>query len=165
MGEVLMVIAAVVAVIGVLLLASVIRRTPIVGRGEMPEPGEPRPGPAPLGPAAQSLPAPDPITVSMTERPSGIIRIGGPTVVKKVVVRKITVSGQPAKESITVDGVEYHSVDDIQDPKLREQIRAALHGAAAQVDDPQLREKVEQELADLGIRDDPNGSGGAEPAG
>jgi hypothetical protein len=144
MGEALIIATAVAAVVVVLVLASRIRRTPTIGGGEM--------SGAPENEARASVEA---------------ARIPG----RSVVVRRIKVTGQPTKETITIDGVQYGSIDEIQDPKVRDQIRSALHDVPSEIGDPAIREQVERELVRLGIEDranadaDNEAGAGGEPAG
>lgn len=161
MGDFLVVIVAIVAAVALLALAISIRRTPTVGRGAMP--GAPTPDRKASSPVADT-------SILPPQTAPGSVGLGSPTTVKKVVVRKITVHGQPSKESITIDGVSYGSVDEIQDPKLRAQIQSVLHDVPEQIDDPELRQKVEREFSDLGIEGQPApseaaSSGSGEPAG
>jgi hypothetical protein len=147
LGELLFIFGLVAAVIAILALAVWIRRTPTVGRGEM------------SGAPALEHGAP----ISDQDEPSVRLSKDGAvaptpkarTTVRSVVVRRLAVTGQPAKETITVDGVQYRSVDEIQDPKLRDQIRAVLHDVPAQIDDPDVRERAERDLADVGIEGGP----------
>jgi hypothetical protein len=161
MGDFLVVVGAIVAFVALLALAISIRRTPMVGRGAMP--GAPAPERKASIPVAGT-------SIHNAAIATGSVTLGAPTTVKKVVVRKITVHGQPLKESITIDDVTYGSVDEIVDPKLRAQVRSVLHDVPEQINDPALREKVEREFADLGIEGRPESSGSAssgsgEPAG
>ncbi|MEA2675589.1 MAG: hypothetical protein QOI92_2781, partial [Chloroflexota bacterium] len=93
MGDFLVVVVAIVAVVALLALAISIRRTPMVGRGEMP--GAPAPERKASSPVADT-------SIHPSQTATGSVMLGAPTTVKKVVVRKITVHGQPLKESITI---------------------------------------------------------------
>jgi hypothetical protein len=150
LGELLFIFGLVAAVIAILAWAAWIRRTPMVGRGEMS--GAPAPERrAPIAPTS------DPGELSVRLSSDGLVEPATKvrTTVRSVVVRRLAVTGQPAKETITVDGVQYGSVDEIQDPKLRDQIRSVLHDVPAQIDDPDVREKAERDLADVGIEGGP----------
>jgi hypothetical protein len=143
-----------VAVIVILrALAVSIRRTPTIGRGEMP--GSPAPENNAPSPAASG------ISIDSQRTTTRNLRLGGRATVKSVVVRRVNVTGQPSKESFTVNGVEYTSVEDIEDPKVRDQIRSMVRGVPDQIDDPKIRQQFEEELEHLGIEDGPASPGSA----
>ena len=70
---------------------------------------------------------------------------------KTVVTHRMAITAQPGRESISIDGQEYKSVDDIPDPATRERVRSLFGSLVSEVKDPTLREKVEQEMRDVGI--------------
>jgi hypothetical protein len=68
------------------------------------------------------------------------------------VVRRVATRLEPGgRLTVTVDGQDYHRLEDIPDPATRDQVRATLESLPGQVTDPALREKVEGELHDAGI--------------
>jgi len=72
------------------------------------------------------------------------------------VVRRVAARLKPGgRLTVTVDGQEYHRLEDIPDPAARDQVRTILESLPAQAGDPALREKIEGELQDAGIDPDP----------
>jgi hypothetical protein len=70
---------------------------------------------------------------------------------RREVVRKTEAKLTPDGLSITVDGQEFHHLEDIPDRAVADRMRALLASTAASTTDPTLRAKVEQELRDAGI--------------
>jgi hypothetical protein len=76
---------------------------------------------------------------------------------RREVVRKTEAKLTPDGLSITVDGQEFHHLEDVPDRAVADRMRALLASTAASTTDPTLRAKVEQELRDAGIEPTPGG--------
>lgn len=75
------------------------------------------------------------------------------------IVRQIkTQIGPNGAMTIVVDGTSYRHLDDIPDPRIRDQVRTILGTVPADVADPANRQRVEDELRAAGI-DSPPSSG------
>jgi hypothetical protein len=70
---------------------------------------------------------------------------------KTFVKHRIETRVEPGGMSVTVDGTTYHGIDEIPDPETREHVRQTLGELSANVTDPVLKAKVEGELEALGI--------------
>ena len=104
MDTVVIIVLAVVAIRALVALAVTVRRTPTIGQGELP--GVQSPNSPPTG-----------------SRFSTAIRGLGSTVLARLLL-----STMKTTERVTFDGGKtYQDVDDVPDPALREQLRAALH--------------------------------------
>jgi hypothetical protein len=74
---------------------------------------------------------------------------------RREVVRKTEAKLTPDGLSVTVDGQEFHRLEDIPDRAVADRMRELLASTAASTTDPTLRAKVEQELRDAGIEPTP----------
>jgi len=132
MHDLTILLVGVIVGLGLGVIVSAVRRTPVVG-----------------GPAA-------PEATDLTMLPTGIpgrtkLRYSN-TFVKRRIETRVTPDGI----AVTVDGATYHGIDEIPDPATREEVRHTLEGLPAQVTDPVLRAKVEGELDALGVTPDPH---------
>jgi hypothetical protein len=130
MHDLTILLVGVIVGLGLGLVVSAVRRTPVIG-----------------GPASM---APD--VGESTEVPGQ----SGLRYSKTIVKRRIETRVTPDGVVVTVDGTTYHGIDEIPDPATREQVRKTLEGLPAQVTDPVLRAKVEGELEGLGINPEPH---------
>jgi hypothetical protein len=71
-------------------------------------------------------------------------------VVEKRMVAKVTPDGL----IVTIDGQDYHRLEDIADPALATEVRTLLASTTASVTDPTMRASMEKELRDVGIEPD-----------
>lgn len=71
-------------------------------------------------------------------------------VVQERMVAKVTPDGL----TVTIDGQDYHRLEDIPDQKRAAQVRALLASTTASVTDPTTRASMENELRDIGIEPD-----------
>jgi hypothetical protein len=78
---------------------------------------------------------------------------------RREVIRKTTAKLTPDGLSLTIDGQEFHRLEDIPDQAVADRMRALLASTAASTTDPALRAKVEQELRDAGIEPGPSDPG------
>lgn len=76
-------------------------------------------------------------------------------VVKERMVAKVTPDGL----TVTIDGQDYHRLEDIPDPALAAQVRTLLASTTASVTDPTTRASMEKELRDIGIEPDETSGG------
>jgi hypothetical protein len=132
MHDLTILLVGVMVGLGLGVIVSAVRRTPVVG-----------------GPAA-------PEATDLTVVPTGIPGQTKLRYSKTFVKRRIEMRVEPDGIAVTVDGTTYHGIDEIPDPATREQVRHTLEGLPAQVTDPVLRAKVEGELEALGITPDPH---------
>jgi hypothetical protein len=141
----LFVLGVVVAlvVVGLVVAVAQRRRTPTVGQGEMP--------------GGQDLRGRDPLGHKPAEAEGGAqakpgIRVSKTVITKRVVVARSGSAGSPA----TGVSQTYHSVDDIPDQALREQIRTALADGSTSSESVVVDGKTYHSLADIpdpGTRD------------
>jgi hypothetical protein len=89
-----------------------------------------------------STSAPSPITQSREEHGLHL---------RREVIRRTAAKLTPEGLSVTIDGQEFHRLEDIPDRAVAERMRALLASTAASTTDPTLRAKVEEELRDAGI--------------
>ena len=132
MHDLTILLLGVIVGLGLGMLVSAIRRTPVVG-----------------GPAA-------PEAADLTTLPTGVPGQTKLRFSKTFVKRRIETRVTPDGVVVSVDGTTYHGIDEIPDPATREQVRNTLEGLPAQVTDPVLRAKVEGELEALGITPEPH---------
>jgi hypothetical protein len=71
-------------------------------------------------------------------------------VVKQRMVAKVTPDGL----TVTIDGQDYHRLEDIPDPARAAEVRTLLASTTASVTDPTTRASMEKELRDIGIEPD-----------
>jgi hypothetical protein len=76
-------------------------------------------------------------------------------VVKERMVAKVTPDGL----TVTIDGQDYHRLEDIPDQARAAQVRALLASTTASVTDPTTRASMEKELRDIGIEPDETSGG------
>jgi hypothetical protein len=142
----------VLAIVGIVVLAALairLRRTPVVGEGEL----------APRGTrAVRTERLPDALRVRFsatrepipaepgTDEPRRTLHFK-----KTVVARRIVLKVGADRTSISVDDQSYESLDQILDDAVRAEVRAQLGSMPAQVHDPAARLKVEASLRSLGI--------------
>jgi hypothetical protein len=163
MHDLTILLLGVIVGLGLGVIVSAVRRTPVVG------------GPSPMtqeirvarsddgigagiepGAAIEPIPTADP---GVTPTPAGDLSwfptgIPGQRKLRfsKTFVRhRIETRVEPDGMSVTVDGTTYHGIDEIPDPATREHVRQTLSELSANVTDPVLRAKVEGELEALGI--------------
>lgn len=75
-------------------------------------------------------------------------------VVKEQMIAKVTPDGL----TVTIDGQDYHRLEDIPDQARAAQVRTLLASTTASVTDPTTRASMEKELRDIGIEpDEPSG--------
>ena len=132
MHDLTILLVGVIVGLGLGVIVSAVRRTPVVG-----------------GPAA-------PEATDLTMLPTGIPGQTKLRFSKTFVKRRIETRVTPDGIAVTVDGTTYHGIDEIPDPATREEVRHTLEGLPAQVTDPVLRAKVEGELDALGVTPDPH---------
>jgi hypothetical protein len=89
-----------------------------------------------------STSAPSPITQSRDERGLHL---------RREVIHKTAAKLTPEGLSLTIDGREFHRLEDIPDQAVADRMRALLASTATSTTDPALRAKVEEELRDAGI--------------
>ena len=65
-------------------------------------------------------------------------------------VAKVTPDGL----TITIDGHDYHRLEDMPDPAVAAEVRTLLAGTTASVTDPTTRASMEKELRDVGVEPD-----------
>jgi hypothetical protein len=167
MHDLTILLLGVIVGLGLGVIVSVVRRTPVVGgpvpmdpnidesrrAAEAAEAGEQVAAFEPMA-AANAEATPD-SAADITMLPTGIPGQTKLRYSKTFVRRRIEARVTPDGVVITVDGTTYHGIDEIPDPATREQVRKTLEGLPAQVTDPVLRAKVEGELEALGITPDP----------
>jgi hypothetical protein len=76
-------------------------------------------------------------------------------VVKEKMIAKVTPDGL----TVTIDGQDYHRLEDIPDQARAEQVRTLLASTTASVTDPTTRASMEKELRDIGIEPDETSGG------
>jgi hypothetical protein len=167
MHDLTILLVGVVVGLGLGVILSAVRRTPIVGgpASAAPEIRESRYAedatagaerPSGMGPnLAEDAGAIAPEAADLTMQPTGIPGQTKLRYTKTFVKRRIEARATPDGVVVTVDGTTYHGIDEIPDPATRDQVRSTLAGLPAQVTDPVLRSKVEGELEALGITPDP----------
>jgi len=86
----------------------------------------------------------------------GGVHLRHQVVVNERMVAKVTPDGL----TVTIDGQDYHRLEDIPDQARAAQVRALLAGTTASITDPTTRATMEKELRDVGIEPDgpPTGS-------
>ena len=91
--------------------------------------------------------------VSSTSAPSPIIqsRDEHGLHLRREVIHKTTARLTPEGISVTIDGQEFHRLEDIPDRAVADRMRALLASTAASTTDPRLRAKMEEELREAGI--------------
>lgn len=167
MHDLTILLLGVIVGLGLGVVISTLRRTPVVG-GPLPMTNEIRasrsddgidagiePGAAiePIrtaDPGATAIP-PD----GLSWFPTGIPGQKKLRFSKTIVKHRIETRVEPGGMSVTVDGTTYHGIDEIPDPATRERVRHTLGELSANVTDPVLRAKVEGELEGLGITPEP----------
>jgi hypothetical protein len=80
----------------------------------------------------------------------GGIHLRHQVVVKEQMIAKVTPDGL----TVTIDGQEYHRLEDIPDQARAAQVRTLLASTTASVTDPTTRASMEKELRDVGIEPD-----------
>jgi hypothetical protein len=78
-------------------------------------------------------------------------RLLGFSIQPKLTVRRIETKLTPDGTTITVDGKEFHRLEDIPDPAVAEEVREFLTKTTDAVKDPAMRAELEKELHDAGI--------------
>jgi hypothetical protein len=100
----------------------------------------------------------DPLTSSVETTPRGL------RFAQTKVLRRISARLEPGgRLAITIDGQEYHNLEDIPDAATRDQVTVIMKSLPGQVTDPTVREKVEGELHDAGIDDSASGGDPTTP--
>ena len=132
MHDLTILLVGVIVGLGLGVIVSAVRRTPVVGGSAAPE------------------------ATDLTMLPTGIPGQTKPRYSNTFVKRRIETRVTPDGIAVTVDGTTYHGIDEIPDPATREEVRHTLEGLPAQVTDPVLRAKVEGELDALGVTPDPH---------
>jgi len=89
-----------------------------------------------------------------TSRPSQIADPGGIHIRRQVVKQRMVAKVTPTGLTVTIDGQDYHRLEDIPDPKLAAEVRTLLASTTASVTDPTTRASMEKELRDVGIEPD-----------
>jgi hypothetical protein len=163
MHDLTILLLGVIVGLGLGVVISTLRRTPIVG-GPLPMTNEIHASHSDDGigagvePAAAIEPIP-PADAGATPIPAdglSLLPTGIPgqrklRFSKTIVKHRIETRVEPGGMSVTVDGTTYHGIDEIPDPGTRERVRQTLADLSANVTDPVLRAKVEGELEALGI--------------
>ena len=166
MHDLTILLLGVIVGLGLGVVISTLRRTPIVG-GPLPMTNEIRASrsdgiDAGLEPVAaiEPIPTADPEATAIPPDglswfPTGIPGQKKLRFSKTIVKHRIETRVEPGGMSVTVDGITYHGIDEIPDPATRERVRQTLGELSANVTDPVLRAKVEGELEGLGITPEP----------
>jgi hypothetical protein len=167
MHDLAILLLGVIVGLGLGVVISTLRRTPIVG-GPLPMTNEIRAsrsddgidaGIEPVA-AIEPIPTADPEATAIPPDglswfPTGIPGQKKLRFSKTIVKHRIETRVEPGGMSVTVDGTTYHGIDEIPDPATRERVRQTLGELSANVTDPVLRAKVEGELEGLGITPEP----------
>ena len=167
MHDLTILLVGVIVGLGLGVIASAVRRTPVVG------------GPAPIAPevresrsaeeaaaASERAASIEPILAAdaaaiplgatdLTMVPTGIPGQTKFRYSKTFVKRRIEARVEPDGIAVTVDGTTYHGIDAIPDPATREQVRNTLAGTARAGHRPGPPGKVEGQLEALGITPPP----------
>lgn len=119
------------ALVGVVALVVRVRRTPTIGQGELP------------GPHADSGQQP----ASAAPRETGAKH--GIRVSRTVVTKRVVLSGQGSARASAPGAQAFASIDDIPDPALREQVRAAIADGRTTSETVVVDGKTYASLADI----------------
>lgn len=101
---------------------------------------------SPVSPGSNLLPTPK--MHSDWGRPR---RLLGFSMQSKLTVHRIDANLTPDGTTITVDGQEFHRLEDIPDPAVANEVRNLLTNTPNAVKDPAKRAELEKELREAGI--------------
>jgi hypothetical protein len=90
----------------------------------------------------------------VTSTPSQIADHREPRLQRQVVKERMVAKVTPDGLTVTIDGQDYHRLEDIPDPKMAAEVRTLLASTTASVTDPTTRASMEKELRDIGIEPD-----------
>jgi hypothetical protein len=149
MAELPVFVAGLVAGVMLAAVAMMIRRRSVVDLGAGQQPAA-----APRSAESSSSASGEDAAVELGGGPSSSIEATprGFRLSRTKVLRRISARLEPGGTlNVTVDGVDYHRLEDIPDEATRDQVRGILKSLPGQVADPAARAKVENELRDAGI--------------